>query len=161
MQAMLDTLKTYRGLPHRCEYVANIDGATYIDDSKGTNVGATLAAIQGFGDGASRNLILIAGGQSKGQDFSELQSAASDFVKHSILFGQDAAQIAQTLNTVVDTRIVESLETAVEQARQLAASGDIVLLSPACASFDMFSGFEARGRAFQEAVRNLVASNEY
>ena len=161
MQAMLDTLKTYRGLPHRCEYVANIDGATYIDDSKGTNVGATLAAIQGFGDGASRNLILIAGGQSKGQDFSELQSAASDFVKHSILFGQDAAQIAETLNTVVDTRIVESLETAVEQARQLAASGDIVLLSPACASFDMFSGFEARGRAFQEAVRNLVASNEY
>lgn len=161
MQAMLQTLKTYKGLPHRCEFIADINGASYIDDSKGTNVGATLAAIEGFGDRSCRKLILIAGGQGKGQDFSELQSAASDFVKHSILFGQDAAQIAETLHTVVDTRIVESLEAAVEQASQLATSGDIVLLSPACASFDMFSGFEARGRRFQKAVLSLGDSNEY
>jgi UDP-N-acetylmuramoylalanine--D-glutamate ligase len=155
MQVMLDTLKTFKGLPHRCENIAEINGALYIDDSKGTNVGATLAAIKGFGEADCRNLILIAGGQSKGQDFSELQGAASDFVKHSILFGQDAAQIAETLNTVVDTRTVESLDAAVEQAHQLAAAGDIVLLSPACASFDMFSGFEERGRSFQKAVQRL------
>jgi UDP-N-acetylmuramoylalanine--D-glutamate ligase len=161
MQVMLNTLKTYKGLPHRCENIAEINGALYIDDSKGTNVGATLAAIKGFGEADRRNLILIAGGQSKGQDFSELQAAASDFVKHSILFGQDAAQIAETLNTVVDTRTVESLDAAVEQAHQLAAAGDIVLLSPACASFDMFSGFEERGRSFQKAVHRLGGSNEY
>jgi UDP-N-acetylmuramoylalanine--D-glutamate ligase len=161
MQAMLDTLKTYKGLPHRCENIAEINGALYIDDSKGTNVGATLAAIKGFGDADHKNLILIAGGQGKGQDFSDLQPAASDFVKHSILFGEDAAQIAETLNTVVDTRIVESLDAAVEQAHQLAAAGDIVLLSPACASFDMFSGFEERGRSFQKAVHRLGGSDEY
>jgi UDP-N-acetylmuramoylalanine--D-glutamate ligase len=161
MEVMLNTLKTYKGLPHRCENIAEINGALYIDDSKGTNVGATLAAIKGFGEADRRNLILIAGGQSKGQDFSELQAAASDFVKHSILFGQDAAQIAETLNTVVDTRTVESLDAAVEQAHQLAAAGDIVLLSPACASFDMFSGFEERGRSFQKAVHRLGGSNEY
>ncbi|MDG2502060.1 MAG: UDP-N-acetylmuramoyl-L-alanine--D-glutamate ligase [Porticoccaceae bacterium] len=161
MQVMLDTLKTYKGLPHRCENIAEINGALYIDDSKGTNVGATLAAIRGFGEAGRRNLILIAGGQSKGQDFSGLQAAASDFVKHSILFGQDAAQIAETLNTVVDTRTVESLDAAVEQAHQLAAAGDIVLLSPACASFDMFTGFEERGRYFQKAVHRLECSDEY
>lgn len=161
MQVMLDTLKTYKGLPHRCENIAEINGALYIDDSKGTNVGATLAAIRGFGEAGRRNLILIAGGQSKGQDFSGLQAAASDFVKHSILFGQDAAQIAETLNTVVDTRTVESLDAAVEQAHQLAAAGDIVLLSPACASFDMFTGFEERGRYFQKAVHRLEGSDEY
>lgn len=161
MQAMLDTLKTYKGLPHRCENVAEINGALYIDDSKGTNVGATLAALKGFGDAEPKNLILIAGGQAKGQDFSDLQPAASDFVKHSILFGEDAAQMAETLNTVVDTRIVESLDAAVEQAYQLAAPGDIVLLSPACASFDMFSGFEERGRSFQNAVHRLGGSDEY
>ncbi len=161
MQVMLDTLKAYRGLPHRCENIAEIKGALYIDDSKGTNVGATLAAIKGFGAADHKNLILIAGGQGKGQDFSELQAAASDFVKHSILFGEDAAQIAETLNTVVDTRIVESLDAAVEQAHQLAAAGDIVLLSPACASFDMFSGFEERGRSFQKAVRRLGGGSEY
>lgn len=161
MQAMLDTLKTYKGLPHRCENVAEINGALYIDDSKGTNVGATLAALKGFGDAEPKNLILIAGGQAKGQDFSDLQPAASDFVKHSILFGEDAAQMAESLNTVVDTRIVESLDAAVEQAYQLAAPGDIVLLSPACASFDMFSGFEERGRSFQNAVHRLGGSDEY
>lgn len=161
MEVMLNTLKTYKGLPHRCENIAEINGALYIDDSKGTNVGATLAAIKGFGEADRRNLILIAGGQSKGQDFSELQAVASDFVKHSILFGQDAAQIAETLNTVVDTRTVESLDAAVEQAHQLAGAGDIVLLSPACASFDMFSGFEERGRSFQKAVHRLGGSNEY
>lgn len=161
MEVMLNTLKTYKGLPHRCENIAEINGVLYIDDSKGTNVGATLAAIKGFGEADRRNLILIAGGQSKGQDFSELQAAASDFVKHSILFGQDAAQIAEILNTVVDTRTVESLDAAVEQAHQLAAAGDIVLLSPACASFDMFGGFEERGRSFQKAVHRLGGSNEY
>ena len=160
MQAMLDTLRTYKGLPHRCENVGEVDGALYIDDSKGTNVGATLAAIKGFGKPGSRNLILIAGGQGKGQDFAPLQAAAINFVKHSILFGADSGSIAEALSTVVDTRVVESLEAAVEQAHQLANSGDIVLLSPACASFDMFAGFEARGVRFQEVVKQLGATND-
>jgi UDP-N-acetylmuramoylalanine--D-glutamate ligase len=160
MQAMLDTLKVYRGLPHRCENVGEVDGALYIDDSKGTNVGATLAAINGFGKPGSRNLILIAGGQGKGQDFSPLQAAASDFIKHSILFGEDATSIAEILSTVVDTWVVESLEAAVDQAYQLASAGDLVLLSPACASFDMFAGFEERGMRFQEAVNQLEARND-
>ena len=160
MQAMLDTLKVYRGLPHRCENVGEVDGALYIDDSKGTNVGATLAAINGFGKPGSRNLILIAGGQGKGQDFSPLQAAASDSIKHSILFGEDATNIAEILSTVVDTWVVESLEAAVDQAHQLASVGDLVLLSPGCASFDMFTGFEERGMRFQEAVNQLEARND-
>jgi UDP-N-acetylmuramoylalanine--D-glutamate ligase len=160
MQAMLDTLKVYRGLPHRCENVGEVDGVLYIDDSKGTNVGATLAAINGFGKPGSRNLILIAGGQGKGQDFSPLQAAAIDFIKHSILFGEDSTSIAEILNTVVDTRVVESLEAAVDQAHQLASVGDLVLLSPGCASFDMFTGFEERGMRFQEAVNQLEARND-
>jgi len=161
MAAMLQTLKTFKGLPHRCEYVATVDGVTYIDDSKGTNIGATVAALNGFGENHRANLILIAGGQGKGQNFSELKVPLSKFVKLLALFGEDAQSIAETLreplsdSTQIET--LSSLQSAVDTARAAAQPGDIVLLSPACASFDMFSGFEERGRCFQQAVMAVAA----
>jgi UDP-N-acetylmuramoylalanine--D-glutamate ligase len=157
MNAMLQTLKTFRGLPHRCETVATLDNVTYIDDSKGTNIGATVAAINGFGDHERRNLILIAGGQGKGQNFAELQAPVAQFVKLVALFGQDAELIASALVGVAPVQHFDSLHSAVEAARGAAEPGDIVLLSPACASFDMFSGFEERGRSFQNAVTAVAA----
>jgi len=157
MSAMLETLKTYSGLPHRCEHIATIDNVMYIDDSKGTNVGATIAALNGFGDSAAAKLILIAGGQGKEQDFSKLQKPVKQFVKLAALFGEDAAQIAAALQGTTQVEHCESLEDAVAKAHANAESGDIVLLSPACASFDMFSGFEQRGRCFQNAVKAVAA----
>ena len=155
MTAMLETLKTYKGLPHRCEHVATINDVMYIDDSKGTNVGATIAALNGFGDNA--NLILIAGGQGKEQNFAQLQKPVKQFVKLVALFGEDAPQIASALENSVQVEQFDSLEDAVSKAAASAESGDIVLFSPACASFDMFSGFEERGRCFQSAVQAVAA----
>mgnify|MGYP001083358468 FL=1 len=157
MDAMLETLQTFKGLSHRCEYVATQHGVTYIDDSKGTNIGATVAALNGFGDSAQANLILIAGGQGKGQNFSELKAPLSKFVKLVALFGEDAQSIAETLAGSTQIETLDSMEQAVDCARAAAESGDIVLLSPACASFDMFSGFEERGRCFQQAVTAVAA----
>ena len=157
MSAMLETLKTYSGLPHRCEHIATIDNVMYIDDSKGTNVGATVAALNGFGDNTKAKLILIAGGQGKEQDFSKLQKPVKQFVKLAALFGEDASQIAGALEGSTQVEQFGSLEEAVAKAHASAESGDIVLLSPACASFDMFSGFEQRGRCFQNAVKAVAA----
>jgi UDP-N-acetylmuramoylalanine--D-glutamate ligase len=154
MTTMLETLKTYKGLPHRCEHVATINNVMYIDDSKGTNIGATIAALNGFGDNA--NLILIAGGQGKEQNFSQLQKPVKQFVKLVALFGEDAPQIASALENSVQVEQFDSLEDAVSKATASAESGDIVLFSPACASFDMFSGFEERGRYFQSAVQAVA-----
>ena len=161
MTAMLQTLRTFKGLSHRCEHVATLDGVTYIDDSKGTNIGATVAALNGFGDNDRANIILIAGGQGKGQNFNELKAPLSKFVKLLALFGEDAQLIAGTLSEALANRTqietLSSLQSAVECARAAAQPGDIVLLSPACASFDMFSGFEERGRCFQQAVTEVAA----
>lgn len=157
MQAMLQTLRSFKGLSHRCEYVATQDGVTYIDDSKGTNIGATVAALDGFGDSDRANLILIAGGQGKGQNFSELKAPLGKFVKFLALYGEDAIAIAETLVGTTEIETVSSLQAAVNSARAAAKPGDIVLLSPACASFDMFSGFEERGRCFQQAVTAVAA----
>jgi UDP-N-acetylmuramoylalanine--D-glutamate ligase len=155
MTAMLETLKTYKGLPHRCEHIATINNVMYIDDSKGTNVGATIAALNGFGDNA--NLILIAGGQGKEQNFVQLQKPVKQFVKLVALFGEDAPQIASALENSAQVEQFNSLQDAVSKAAASAESGDIVLFSPACASFDMFSGFEERGRCFQQAVQAVAA----
>ena len=155
MKTMLQCLKTFNGLPHRCETVAEFDGVLYIDDSKATNVGATIAALKGLGSSERKNLILIAGGQSKDQDFNDLQRIAGQFVKRAYVFGEDGAEIDSILGPVCDSVMVDSLPEAVGQAASQAAAGDTVLLSPACASFDMFSGFEERGRCFQQAVNAL------
>jgi UDP-N-acetylmuramoylalanine--D-glutamate ligase len=158
MQSMLDTLKVFKGLPHRCQTVGNIDSVVYINDSKATNVGATVAALKGFGAKDRKNIILIAGGQAKGQDFSVLQKVAKNVVKRVILIGEDADKLKSALNDSIDIEVVDSMQSALFSCHQAAESGDIVLLSPACASFDMFDGFEHRGHCFIEAVDAMAAA---
>ncbi|MBE9563387.1 MAG: UDP-N-acetylmuramoyl-L-alanine--D-glutamate ligase, partial [Proteobacteria bacterium] len=148
LPAMLDTLKTFKGLPHRCAWVANKQGIDFFNDSKGTNVGATIAAIQGL----ARKSILIAGGDGKGADFTPLKNIVAEHCKAVILIGKDAPLLAQVLS--VPTYYADSLEIAVQQATTLA--NDAVLLSPACASFDMFNNYEHRGQVFEEAVHKLA-----
>lgn len=161
-EAMLQALREFRGLAHRCETVAGVDqvvsgkqGITWINDSKATNCGATLAAIAGLSQAGDMNLILIAGGQGKGQDFSVLEAAAQSRVKVAILLGEDAPQIARCLPASTEILFVEDMTAAVALAAEQAAPGDVVLLSPACASFDMYSGFAHRGDSFRAAVEAL------
>ncbi len=146
--SMLQTLRSFGGLPHRCQYVARIDGVAWYNDSKATNVGAALAAIMGFDE----RLVLIAGGQGKGADFSPMAEAA-DRLKAVVVLGEDGEQIAQTFDGKVPCYRVNNLADAVNEAASLADNGESVLLSPACASFDMFSGFEDRGEQFMILVR--------
>jgi len=146
-------LKTFAGLPHRSRPVGRHLGVDYIDDSKGTNVGATLAAIRGV----AGPLILIAGGQGKGQDFRPLADALVGKARGVLLLGTDAPAIAQALSDVVPVRIVDSIEDAVAGAAAWAEPGDTVLLSPACASLDMFANYAERGERFAAAVRGLEA----
>ena len=150
---MLAALRKFAGLKHRTQWVASIDGVNWYNDSKGTNIGATVAAINGLpGD-----KILIAGGVGKGADFSQLREAAYDGgVRSVILFGHDADLIQEQLRQVVLVEQTQDLATAVQRAQKLAKKGDNVLFSPACASFDMFKNFEARGDAFIAAVKGLT-----
>lgn len=154
MDAMLQTLRSFTGLPHRCRTVRELSGVTYINDSKATNVGAALAALTGLGNDQP-HLIWLAGGQGKGADFSLLRPAVEQHVKVALLFGEDAIAIADAIDDTVAIEMVTNLDAAVVRARQLAQHGDIVLLSPACASFDMFRNFEDRGDAFVAAVGGL------
>ncbi|TPE51978.1 UDP-N-acetylmuramoyl-L-alanine--D-glutamate ligase [Maribrevibacterium harenarium] len=156
--AIAEVLASFAGLPHRCEHVATVDGVTYINDSKGTNVGATLAALQGFGS-AARNIHLIAGGDGKGADFKDLARAAKQFVKHSYLFGKDAAAIEQVLEQQhCGYSRYRDLEEIFQSLKATVAPGDIVLFSPACASLDMYKNFEARGEHFCRLVGELPCS---
>ncbi len=151
--AMLEELRSFAGLPHRSQWVADVRGVHYVDDSKGTNVGATQAAVAGM----SGPLLVILGGDGKGQDFRPLRAAFADKVRCALLIGRDAPAIAQALEGACECRFADSLETAVGMAATLARSGETVLLSPACASFDMFQDYMHRGRVFAAAVRRLVA----
>ncbi|CAI8318120.1 MAG: UDP-N-acetylmuramoylalanine--D-glutamate ligase [Cellvibrionales bacterium UBA7375] len=160
MEGMLDTLKTFKGLPHRCQTIAEVNSVSFINDSKATNVGATIAAIKGLGNRDSKNIILIAGGQAKGQEFSALASEIAASVKLTILIGENAEQFASILQDSSEYQFSDSLDGAVNQANQYADSGDTVLLSPACASFDMFDGFEHRGHCFKMAVEGLSKVQE-
>ncbi|WP_198411386.1 UDP-N-acetylmuramoyl-L-alanine--D-glutamate ligase [Marinimicrobium alkaliphilum] len=154
MAAMLETLRAFPGLAHRCEWIGRWEDVDYINDSKGTNVGATLAAINGLArpDG---KLILIAGGEGKGADFSALRAAVAAHVRALVLIGRDAPLLEHALGEAAPVQRAQSMEEAVAQARGLAQPGDTVLLSPACASFDMYSGFVERGEVFARAVRRL------
>jgi len=156
MDAMINTLTSFTGLPHRCERVANIDGVDYINDSKGTNVGATVAALEGLGPDLAGKIILIAGGVGKGADFSDLVGPLSRYGKQTLLIGEDAQDIGQVLAGKVKFSHATGMQEAISMAHQQAVSGDLVLLSPACASFDAYIGFEARGDHFAELVRDLV-----
>ncbi len=157
MEDMLQTLRNFTGLPHRCEWVRDINGVTFINDSKGTNVGATIAAINGLATGGNK-IVLIAGGEGKGADFSPLQPV---FVKHLralVAIGRDAKLLlAVAQAAAVHGEQKNSLVVAVQTALDLAKPGDIVLLSPACASFDMFKNYQDRGDQFLRAVEALAA----
>jgi len=148
-------LREYRGEPHRVEPIGILNEVEYFDDSKGTNVGATVAALQGLG--ADRKLVLILGGEGKGQDFSPLAAPVARYVRTVVLIGRDAPLIRQALEgTQVPLVDAESMPAAVALASQRAHSGDAVLMSPACASFDMFDNYEHRARVFCAAVQDLA-----
>ncbi len=155
MAAMLETLKDFTGLAHRCQWVGERAGVSYYDDSKATNVGAALAAIEGLGADIDGKLVLIAGGDGKGADFSSLRKPVAAHCRAVVLLGRDADKLAAVLDGAVDIIRVDSLQAAVERAAAIAQSGDAVLLSPACASLDMFKNFEERGRLFAQAVEGL------
>lgn len=149
-------LATFEGLAHRCRLVAAAHGVRWINDSKGTNIGATVAAITGL-VGVGRG-ILIAGGQGKGADFRELRAAVAGRVRVVLLLGEDARTIAAAIDDLCDIRFVDDIASAVRMAADCARPGDVVLLSPACASLDMFRNYEERGRAFEAAVREVLAA---
>lgn len=153
---MISALIDFKGLEHRCEWVANIDDVNYYNDSKATNVGASLAAIDGLGGDITGKLILIAGGDGKGADFSSLKDPIGRFCRAVVLMGRDAKLIEQVLPSTVQRIYVDSIEQAVKESALLAQKNDAVLLAPACASWDMFNGFEERGRFFKEAIKGLL-----
>ena len=156
-ESMANTLRIFSGLAHRCQVIGQFDGVTWINDSKGTNTGATIAALNGLGPQYPAGLMLIAGGVGKGADFSELEGAVKRYVTACILIGDDASLIETALETACKVHHAETLESAVVKSRELAKPGSAVLLSPACASFDMFTGFEDRGNQFVAAVKGGLA----
>ncbi|MDD3838977.1 MAG: UDP-N-acetylmuramoyl-L-alanine--D-glutamate ligase [Clostridia bacterium] len=147
------TLKTFPGVEHRLEFVDQINDVIYINDSKGTNPDASIKALQSV----DRPIVLIAGGMDKGSDFAEFLIAGKDKIKHLILLGETKDKIKQTAHEVgiKSIIVVNTLKEAVQQSSKVSKSGDAVLLSPACASWDMFDSFEERGRVFKQAVSNL------
>ncbi len=153
--AMLDALRRFEGLEHRCQWVASCDEVDYFNDSKGTNVGATLAAIEGLAR-APAKLVVILGGEGKGADFGPLRGAMQTTARAAVLIGRDADLIALALDGVVPVKHAANMHEAVTCAAQLAKPGDAVLLSPACASFDMFSGYVERGQVFCRVVREVA-----
>ena len=155
MSSMLQVLMQFKGLPHRCQLVRELNGVRWYNDSKGTNVGATLAAIAGLGSEMAGKLILIAGGVGKNADFTPLVSVIEKYVKTVVLMGEAATLLAETIGNRVEVRFANSMEEAVYVANTSAQPADSVLLSPACASFDMFNNFEHRGKVFTEIVQAL------
>ncbi|MBY6212636.1 UDP-N-acetylmuramoyl-L-alanine--D-glutamate ligase [Microbulbifer agarilyticus] len=154
MPAMLQVLRHFSGLTHRCERVGDMDGVVFVNDSKGTNVGATRAALDGLADDEHK-IVLIAGGDGKGADFSPLGEVVSA-LRGLVTIGVDGPKIASVFADGVPQVAASDMADAVTKARAMAQSGDFVLLSPACASFDMYRNFEARGEDFRQAVEELV-----
>jgi len=156
MNVLLHGLRDYHGEPHRMQSVSIVADVEYVDDSKGTNVGATVAALNGLGNSESgKRIWLIAGGEGKGQDFSPLREPALRYVKGAFLIGKDAQLISDALGADIPSVTSGTLANAVQEAAKQARSGDIVLLSPACASFDQFSNYIARAEVFVSEVQEL------
>lgn len=151
--AALKALQEFRGLPHRCMLVSQIAGASYYNDSKGTNVGSTLAAIRGL----PAPVVWLGGGQGKGQDFSPLATALAEKGAAAVLFGEDASKIEAAIFGSVPVYREATLQAALQRAHSLALPGTSVLLSPACASFDQFKSYVDRGEQFEAAVKALAA----
>jgi UDP-N-acetylmuramoylalanine--D-glutamate ligase len=159
LESMLETLKTFKGLEHRCEFVKEVHGVRYYNDSKGTNIGATLAAIDGLGaaiEPQGGKVAIILGGQGKGQDFSALREALTKYAKVAVLIGEDRPVIESAIEGTTTLVHAESLKEAVELCQQYTQAHDVVLLSPACASFDMFKGYGERGHQFVDCVNALA-----
>lgn len=156
MAAMLATLQEFQGLPHRCQQVARVNDIGWYNDSKGTNVGSTLAAINGLGAAITGKLILIAGGVGKGQDFSPLSEPLARYGKALVLIGEDAEKINRDVSAPIAREHATTLADAVARCAALAQPGDAVLLSPACASFDMFKNYEDRGEQFVATARRQL-----
>ena len=144
-------LESFRGLEHRLELVRERDGVRWVNDSKGTNAGAVIKSLESF----PGNVILLAGGIEKGGDYGVLRDPVQRLVKHVLLFGKAREMLARTLAAATEVEIVDSLATAVTRAAALARGGDVVLLSPGCASFDMFRDYADRGRQFKALVEAL------
>lgn len=155
MDAMLQSLRDFKGLPHRCEWVRDINGVEFYNDSKGTNIGATLAAIKGLSR-KPHKLFVIAGGEGKDQNFADLAPTLAEHTCELILIGRDARLIAHACESFVPVHFAESLSAAVTKARALANPQDVILLSPACASFDMFKGYADRGEQFCKIVHEVA-----
>lgn len=154
-EPLLQALREFRGLPHRVEKVAAFSGITFYDDSKGTNVGATVAALKGLG----QPVVLIAGGDGKAQNFSPLAAPIGEHGRAVVLIGRDAEKIAVAINECgVPLHRAQTMEEAVRKSFQLAREGDAVLMSPACASFDMFDNYVHRAEAFVAAVKSIEAA---
>ena len=149
--AMLATLKSFGGLDHRAQWVADHGGVTWINDSKATNVGACMAALAGM----EQPVVLIAGGDGKGADFSILRRVVKEKVKALVLMGRDASLMQAALEDLVTTVRTANMAEAVKAASELATVGDVVLLAPACASLDQYTDYQERGRVFAEEVTRL------
>ncbi|VAX08776.1 UDP-N-acetylmuramoylalanine--D-glutamate ligase [hydrothermal vent metagenome] len=156
MPAMLEALRTFSGLPHRSQFVAEKNRVRWYNDSKATNVGACVAALQGMAT-KTGGIVLIAGGESKDADFAELTAAVVGRVRTVVLIGRDAALLEDALSGVIPVVHAPDMTDAVAQAHALAEPGDLVLLSPACASHDMFRSFAHRGEVFMDSVKRLLA----
>jgi UDP-N-acetylmuramoylalanine--D-glutamate ligase len=155
---MLETLKTFKGLEHRCEFVKEVAGVRYYNDSKGTNIGATLAALDGLGaaiEAQGGKVAIILGGQGKGQDFTALRQSLEKYAKLAVLIGEDRPVIEKAIQGTTELLHAETLQEAVALCQQHTQAQDVVLLSPACASFDMFTGYPQRGHRFVEYVNAL------
>jgi len=160
MAAMLQTLREFTGLAHRCQLIAQNNNIAFYDDSKGTNVGATVAAIEGLCAERAGKVVLIAGGVGKGAEFDGLKPALEKFGRAVVLIGEAAPAIESVVKNILPTVHARDMQEAVNKAAQFAQSGDNVLLSPACASFDMFNNYAHRGDVFIVAVKQLVAETK-
>lgn len=155
MNSMLKTLQRFAGLVHRCQLVKKIDGVSWYNDSKATNVGAAIAAIESMAQSMSGKLILLAGGDSKGVSLLPLQEPVKKYVSHVILFGRDADLLDEALRDYTQISRVATLRDGVQSAKKIAQSGDVVLLAPACASLDQYENYAARGRDFVNSVEAM------
>jgi UDP-N-acetylmuramoylalanine--D-glutamate ligase len=151
-QIMCEALRKFKGLSHRMQRVAEIRGVTWVNDSKATNIGACVAALQGY----ARKVILIAGGDAKGADMNELTPVIKEKAKYVVLIGKDAGLIKQAINDCVPVYSANNMEQAVQIAAGLATVGESVLLSPACASIDQYKNYQDRGEKFTQAVLALA-----
>jgi UDP-N-acetylmuramoylalanine--D-glutamate ligase len=150
-ESLEESIRTFPGVEHRIEFVSELNGVQYFNDSKATNIDATIKSIEAF----EGNILLIAGGRDKAGDFAALRTPVRERVRHLVVLGEAAGKLKKALSDITDVTEAQSMQEAVSICRSLARHGDVVLLAPACASFDMFQDYEHRGRVFKEAVRSL------